>query len=112
MHYRLVADPWYTDRKGFYRPGSWVPDGLTKLFMEIDHTNGGGPKARQLWLKDWEKNGQWEVGHALSDCCGWGNDESHGDVPPVYPFVSGSVPPQPNPAWRRIARQRRRRRSR
>lgn len=37
-----------------------------------------------------------ELDHALSDCCGWGNTESHyKDGGGLYPFVSGSVPPRP-----------------
>lgn len=107
-HYRLVTDPWYVNRTGFYKPESFevcccAPDcGHSVL----------GPKSRQRWLKEHVKLGQWDVDHALSHCCGWGNDEGHGGEPSVYPFIGGMVPPRRRTLNRVIIKQRRRSRNR
>jgi hypothetical protein len=79
MHYRLVNDPWYTRRSGLYRPGKG-----------ISHRT----KAAQVWRKAHEKSARWDVGHALSDCCGWGNGEAHHDP---FAYVGSLVPPRPAP---------------
>ena len=42
-HCHLETDPWYTDRKGYYRTGSYRGSNL-------------GPKIRQRWLKEVEKS--------------------------------------------------------
>lgn len=112
-HYRLVTDPWYVNRTGFYRAGSQSPTKRCRLIgCNKGHHLSRGSKAKQRWLKDIELAGRWDVQHALSDCCGWGNDDGHGAEPEPYPFVSGSVPPQPV-VWKgRIVRQRRGRRGR
>lgn len=74
MHYRLDADPWYSPRYGTWKPGtSWKT------------------KAGQQWLRETRKAAQWDVGHALSDCCGWGKGEAYHDP---FVFFCGIVPPR------------------
>lgn len=107
-YYKLVTDPWYVNRDGLYKVGSWHTDSLHRLLGY----RCVGPKARQVWLKDWVKDGKWEIGHVLSTCCGWGNEEGYGGQPQPHAFTSGSVPPEPNPNWRRVVKQKRHRRKR
>lgn len=90
-HYTIVTDPWYTCRRGYYRSGNYRM--LSSCVLSTwPWRPPFGPKSRQTWLKSVAKSAQWDMDHALSDCCGWGKEEVYHET---IEFV-GSITPTRN----------------